>query len=622
MSDLDVGRATNAWMMTMFGLGLGPETAGVTIVVWALLGCASAASVIVARRSGADWKERRLRDDEPLIAREPRLARVPRAFPAGLWPLVLRFPAWVVPYAQLLALGPFDARVQWTARVDGAGWVPAAAKLTRVLLIAEPTGTWGPVEPGQDRRGSSPIASWLEAGDAADDRVFWLTVVGFPPLLWWAWRQALGSNHTSFWANICVELIGACSLPAWRALFMPIGGVCPENPGPAPAVDVGENITTPAGRQVFSAAESISAPRCWQRDGTLSMVIVGAMLLLPCWVFGMMFASHAETLWHGAGRSVYLSTAAAEKQMDGKSEAIASEEQSNEDVVSESGECRDDSAHPLDRFPCRAQYAIYRVHRLLLATVITVGLQGAGVGPAILVVVLTLIIELWCLLRRKPYQHRTLNYVKAFIVLQALIVAATALIDVTASGNIEPAGVAPQLLQHRKRVAAVGFVTVTSLLMWSAAGIALGVHLFRDYKRRWRIYRQVQAVVNAKRALSVVKALAVPPLVSPVKHRAKRELSRPRSDENPRPPSRGKVNPRQPRSNFIANERRDPRGDTGLVVETEGQVGLGHLGIADGTPFPARRTRTRSRRLLAPPRVAPSAPPGQGYPLVKNSGLW
>lgn len=604
MSELDVGRATNAWVMTLFGLGLGPETAGVTIVVWALLGCASGASVFVARRSKADWKERQLRDDEPLISREPRLAKAPKAFAPGLWPPVLRFPMWMIPYAQLLALGPFNERVQWTAHVDGAGWVPAAAKLSRVLLLAEPTGTWGPVERGQGWRGSSPITSWLEAGDeTTDERVFWLTVLGYPLLLRWALRQALRSNHMSFSANVCVEVIGACSLPAWRVLFMPIGGVCPSSQGPAPAMDVNANDTAVVGRPVFNAAESISAPRCWQRNGphTLSMALVGAILLLPCWVFGMQFASHAETLWHGAGRSVYVSTAAVEKQMDEESGANASEVQSKEAAMEEEDKLRDNSAHPLDRFPCRVEYAIYRVHRLLLATVIAVGLQGAGVGPAILVVFLTLILELWCLLWRKPYQHKTLNYVRAFIVVQSLIIAATALADVTTSGNIEPAGVSPDLLQHHKRAVAVNFVSVSSLLLWSAAAVVLGDYLVRDYRRRWRMYRRVQTVVNSKRALSAIKALSVSRVELPVYHSAKRGAKHPCSDKQPRPPSRGLINPRRSRT---SSDRRDP-GDKRPLVQTE--TGPSRRGIDDGTLVPGRRTRTRSRD-------GSHAPPDFGIP--------
>lgn len=665
MSGLDVVRASNAWLMTVLGLGLGPDTAAVTMLVWALIGCGCAASVCVARRAKADWKARQLRDDEPLIVCEPVNAKVPpKVLTAGLLPSMVRFPLWMVPYAQLLALGAFDKRMQWTAPVDGAGSLPTAAKLCRGLLLAEQTGTWGPVERGEGWRGSSPIAPWLEAGDETlDERIFWLTALGFPLLLVWASRQALGHSHTTCLANVCVDFIGACSLPAWRILFMPIGGVCPENEAVIPDQYIDGSGTGPVGRPVFSATESINAPRCWQRDGmqNLLMATTGAALLLPCWVMGMMFASHAETLWHGAGQSVYVNSATAEKRGDEESATAPTRslDQNNDDNAKEDEENMDVSAHPLDRFPCRVHYAIYRIHRLSLATAVAVALQGAGVGPPIVVVTLTLTVELWCLWR-KPFQHRSLNNVKAFIVFQALIVSATALVDVTVSGNIDPAGVEPQLLQQHKRMVPINFVSVSSLLMWSTVGIALGVHLVRDYRRRWRVYRQMRTIANATKALSVIKSLVVPRMATavgrgaeadadfssistrsstrrqhsiapesgmPLAHKAKSGRNRSKFDvsstftsqersdatcsQQPRPPSRGVANPRKSQKSSSNRRKRSKAASCGLVTEADLESGVDEL--SNDMTTHAARVRSHSRSRKWSPSAPPTGPPPARY---------
>lgn len=303
MSDgLPSERHSNEWLMTLLGLGLGPDTAMVTAIVWSLVGCGSAASVCVARRLKADWKARQLRS-EALILRQPLTAKVPTMLTAGLVSPVARFPLWFVPYAQLLALGPFDARMQWThagctSECDGSGWLPTAAAACRWLLLAEPMGTWGPTDDGT-AEGKSPIAPWLEAGDeTTDERVFWITAFGFSLLLVWGHWLVNGNDHTTFSANVSCEVIGSLSLPAWRALFMPVGGVCPLHHPAASADGSGALRHEWMPSRVFSAAESIDAPRCWQRDGGQAslMAYVGTALLLPCWMAGLIFASKSQTV--------------------------------------------------------------------------------------------------------------------------------------------------------------------------------------------------------------------------------------------------------------------------------------------------------------------------------------
>ena len=374
----------NEWLMTLLGLGLGPDTATVTAAVWSLVGCGSAASVCVARRLKADWVARQL-SSEPLILRQPLTAKVPTMLTAGLVSPAARFPLWLVPYAQLLALGPFDARMRWThatracsgVECDG-GWLPTAAAACRWLLMAEPMGTWGPTEAD----GTSPIAPWLEAGDeTTDERVFWLTAFGLPLLLVWGHWLASGNDHTTFSAKVSCELVGCLSLPAWRALFMPVGGVCPlHNP---PVDDAGSGALHHSGA-VFSAAESIAAPRCWQRDrgqATL-MAYVGTLVILPCWIYGLVFVSKSQTLWHGAGRSVYTSQAT-EAELAERGEAPPSPTDDEEGDEEEEAVA---SAHPLDRFPCRGEYAVYRTQLLALCCVLAIGLRGAGAGPPMLAV--------------------------------------------------------------------------------------------------------------------------------------------------------------------------------------------------------------------------------------------
>jgi hypothetical protein len=696
---LELGEVGNAWLMTLLGLGLGPETAAVTAVVWALAGCLCAASVCVARRAKADWKQRQLRADEPLIVPQPLNRKQPTILTAGLLPPMARFPVWMVPYAQLLALGPFDARMQWTVPVDGAGWLPAVAKMCRVLLLADPTGTWGPVERGQGWRGASPIAPWLEAGDeTTDERIFWLTVLGFPLLLLWALRVAAGNDHTTLRANMCVEAVAACSLPAWRVLFMPIGGVCPQD-SPAmasPDVELSGSSAGVHGGPIFSGEESMAAPRCWQRDGgqALSMAVVGATMLLPCWLFGLVFASRAETMWHGAGRSVYVSTAAADQAAEKEDSATQQQQEQNKDDDAEDDEKVDVSAHPLDRFPCRVHYAIYRTQLLSLATVLSIGLHGAGVGPPILVVGCVLALELCYLLWRKPYQHRALNYVKALIVLQAFIITIAALIDVSASGNIDPSGhgVSSELLLRYRRRAAADIVSVISLMMWSIAGIGLIVHLIFDYKRRWRLHRQVQTISNATKAIGVIKAFGAgagpgrgwsttrPQTSSSMSARTStpdaaagahgRQAARPRSRalssrsaeaekrpgsraasrgssdsrpssrasaasvgssaQQPRPPSRGVVNPRRARSGggaggggggggaVTGSDGGWGGGDGAMLTDGEFGNGNGDGGDADMMLIdhvPSRRTSSsrRGKREALPP------PPGLGIPAPRRA---
>ena len=61
---------------------------------------------------------------------------------------------------------------------------------------------------------------------------------------------------------------------------------------------------------------------------------------------------------------------------------------------------------------------------------LTIGLRGAGVGPPMLAVALALTAELTWLLCGSPFQHHALNYVKALMNAQALLVTVVGLLDV------------------------------------------------------------------------------------------------------------------------------------------------------------------------------------------------
>lgn len=82
---------------------------------------------------------------------------------------------------------------------------------------------------------------------------------------------------------------------------------------------------------------------------------------------------------------------------------------------------------------------------------------------------------------------------------EALLITIIGLLDVTIAGNTS----------NRSASLAVGFISYLSLPVWVVAFGGLSVHLVHDYQRRWRLYRQVQTVAKATKALTVLRAFTV-----------------------------------------------------------------------------------------------------------------
>ena len=128
-----------SWVRTVLGLGMGEGHAVVAALVWAAAAVGCGAWFWIAKRARGDWQDRQLERAALL----PLLPAAERFCSAELLRPAVRLPIWVLPYAQLLALGPFDAQLPWAA--PGAeGWLAATARVCRALLLAEPTGPWGP----------------------------------------------------------------------------------------------------------------------------------------------------------------------------------------------------------------------------------------------------------------------------------------------------------------------------------------------------------------------------------------------------------------------------------------------------------------------------------------------